>query len=56
MKLYFQCSQVKFCWKTATLLHLPVVCGCFQDMMAKLNRCDGDFVVQRTVYTYFPVL
>lgn len=56
MEFYFQCSQVKLGWKTDTLLNSPVVCDCFQDMMAELNSCDGDFVVQNTVYTYFPVL
>ena len=41
--------------QTHSFIHLLSVAG-FKDMMAKLNSCDGDFVVQKTVYTYFPVL
>lgn len=40
--------------------HTPSFICCLwllsKHVMAKLNRCDGDFVAQRTVYTYFPVL
>lgn len=39
MKFGFQSLQIKFYWNTPTLIHVCVVCGCFQDTRAELNSC-----------------
>lgn len=32
----------RFYWNTATPMHVSMVCGCFQVIMAEFNSCDRD--------------
>lgn len=37
----FECPWIRFCWNTAMLIHLHIVCGCF-DMVVSPRNCNRD--------------
>lgn len=56
MRCKCQCPWIRFCWNTATLTHLHIICGSSHTVLSALRNCSRDRAACKGESVYYPAL